>query len=596
MAVDRIFTGSKNLSGDAIVHFVDALCHVSCDEISHSSQAPRMFSLVKLVEISYYNMERIRLEWSRIWAVLGSHFNLVGCNQSQDISFFAVDSLKQLSMKFLEKGELQNFHFQKDFLRPFEYIMKNNKSAHIRDMVVRCLSQMVQSQSSNIRSGWKNIFATFALAASDFEEPIVALSFQSAEQVVKALIAERQLFDSFQDCVKCLSEFACNQFQLDIAMEAIHLIRQCAKFVHENSSSAAGGTVATTTTSAAGADESAAVSFRGNNVWVRGWFPVLFELSCIINRSKLDIRTRSLTILFDVVKQYGHSYESSWWQDLFSVLFRLFDVVKLDQKHNSREWMDTTCNHALYAMTDVFNEFFDKLSAILLAEVFSRYKWCMHQENDQLAKSAVSCLENLVITNRNSMDEETVHAVLRFLAELIRSTASLRNSKPSSGHSIHLEVVNSVHRILFGVALKNSSTSCAVTAGANANVFFSGEKCFEDLAEIIDALLESHESAKALISSSKTSGSEMPMLVKQETHAVKCAFDLLLELYHDKSKSSRQEDVEARFLALLRSSLEYFLTITSKTQQGCKFNAFAVTVLMTFEVTYLHVRQSCHMW
>ena len=595
MAVDRIFTGSKNLSGDAIVHFVDALCHVSCDEISHSSQAPRMFSLVKLVEISYYNMERIRLEWSRIWAVLGSHFNLVGCNQSQDISFFAVDSLKQLSMKFLEKGELQNFHFQKDFLRPFEYIMKNNKSAHIRDMVVRCLSQMVQSQSSNIRSGWKNIFATFALAASDFEEPIVALSFQSAEQVVKALIAERQLFDSFQDCVKCLSEFACNQFQLDIAMEAIHLIRQCAKFVHENSSSAAGGTVATTTTSAAGADESAAVSFRGNNVWVRGWFPVLFELSCIINRSKLDIRTRSLTILFDVVKQYGHSYESSWWQDLFSVLFRLFDVVKLDQKHNSREWMDTTCNHALYAMTDVFNEFFDKLSAILLAEVFSRYKWCMHQENDQLAKSAVSCLENLVITNRNSMDEETVHAVLRFLAELIRSTASLRNSKPSSGHSIHLEVVNSVHRILFGVALKNSSTSCAVTAGANANVFFSGEKCFEDLAEIIDALLESHESAKALISSSKTSGSEMPMLVKQETHAVKCAFDLLLELYHDKSKSSRQEDVEARFLALLRSSLEYFLTITSKTQQGCKFNAFAVTVLiMTFEVTYL--RQSCHMW
>lgn len=36
-----------------------------------------------------------------------------------------------------------------------------------------------------------------------------------------------------------------------------------------------------------------------------GWFPVLFELSCIINTSKLDIRTRSLTILFDVVKHYG---------------------------------------------------------------------------------------------------------------------------------------------------------------------------------------------------------------------------------------------------------------------------------------------------
>ena len=112
------------------------------------------------------------------------------------------------------------------------------------------------------RSGWKNIFATFALAASDFEEPIVALSFQSAEQVVKALIAERHLFDSFQDCVKCLSEFACNQFQLDIAMEAIHLIRQCAKFVHENtldfSSSAAGGATTTANDESSGTGTAAA--------------------------------------------------------------------------------------------------------------------------------------------------------------------------------------------------------------------------------------------------------------------------------------------------------------------------------------------------
>ena len=36
-----------------------------------------MFSLQKIVEISYYNMGRIRLEWSRIWAVLGEHFNEV---------------------------------------------------------------------------------------------------------------------------------------------------------------------------------------------------------------------------------------------------------------------------------------------------------------------------------------------------------------------------------------------------------------------------------------------------------------------------------------------------------------------------------------
>ena len=51
----------------------------------------------------------------------------VGCNPNEDIAFFAIDSLRQLSMKFIEKGEFANFRFQKDFLRPFEHIMKRNR-------------------------------------------------------------------------------------------------------------------------------------------------------------------------------------------------------------------------------------------------------------------------------------------------------------------------------------------------------------------------------------------------------------------------------------------------------------------------------------
>lgn len=38
-----------------------------------------MYCLQKIVEISYYNMNRIRLEWSRIWGILGEHFNKVCC-------------------------------------------------------------------------------------------------------------------------------------------------------------------------------------------------------------------------------------------------------------------------------------------------------------------------------------------------------------------------------------------------------------------------------------------------------------------------------------------------------------------------------------
>lgn len=91
----------------------------------------------------------------------------VGSHSNQDVAMFAVDSLRQLSMKFLERGELAHFHFQKDFLKPFEYIMSRNRHADMRDMVVRCIAQMVQSQARNIRSGWKNIFSVFSLASAD---------------------------------------------------------------------------------------------------------------------------------------------------------------------------------------------------------------------------------------------------------------------------------------------------------------------------------------------------------------------------------------------------------------------------------------------
>jgi len=68
VAVDRIFTGSTKLDGDAIVNFVVALCNMSMEELDHPVN-PRMFCLQKIVEISYYNMGRIRLQWSRIWQV-----------------------------------------------------------------------------------------------------------------------------------------------------------------------------------------------------------------------------------------------------------------------------------------------------------------------------------------------------------------------------------------------------------------------------------------------------------------------------------------------------------------------------------------------
>uniref|UniRef100_A0A665VV85 ADP-ribosylation factor guanine nucleotide-exchange factor 2 (brefeldin A-inhibited) n=1 Tax=Echeneis naucrates TaxID=173247 RepID=A0A665VV85_ECHNA len=413
VAVDRIFTGSTRLDGNAIVDFVRWLCAVSMDELASAHQ-PRMFSLQKIVEISYYNMNRIRLQWSRIWQVIGDHFNKVGCNPNEDVAIFAVDSLRQLSMKFLEKGELANFRFQKDFLRPFEHIMKKNRSPTIRDMVIRCVAQMVNSQAANIRSGWKNIFSVFHQAAADHDESIVELAFQTTGHIVMKTFQEHfaAAIDSFQDAVKCLSEFVCNAAFPDTSMEAIRLIRHCAKYVSDRPQALREYT----------SDDMNVAP--GDRVWVRGWFPILFELSCIINRCKLDVRTRGLTVMFEIMKSYGNTFEKHWWHDLFRIVFRIFDNMKLpEQQTEKTEWMTTTCNHALYAICDVFTQFYEPLSQILLVDIFTQLQWCVRQDNEQLARSGTNCLENLVILNGEKFSPEVWNITCSCMLEIFQNTS-----------------------------------------------------------------------------------------------------------------------------------------------------------------------------
>jgi brefeldin A-inhibited guanine nucleotide-exchange protein len=53
-----------------------------------------------------------RLVWTRIWSVLADFFIEVGCHANLSVAMYAVDSLRQLAMKFLERDELTNFSFQ----------------------------------------------------------------------------------------------------------------------------------------------------------------------------------------------------------------------------------------------------------------------------------------------------------------------------------------------------------------------------------------------------------------------------------------------------------------------------------------------------
>jgi Sec7-like guanine-nucleotide exchange factor len=119
---------------------------VQVSEGELSITPPRVFSLQKLVEISYYNITRIRLVWARIWAVLSYHFIAAGEHNDEEVAMYAIDSLRQLGIKYLERAELANFTFQNDIMKPFVVIMRGSRSERIRELITQCIVQMIKSK------------------------------------------------------------------------------------------------------------------------------------------------------------------------------------------------------------------------------------------------------------------------------------------------------------------------------------------------------------------------------------------------------------------------------------------------------------------
>ncbi len=80
--------------------------------------------------------------WARIWSVLSQHFIAAGSHHEEKVAMYAIDSLRQLGMKYLERAELNKFTFQNDILKPFVILMRNSHSEKIRGLIVDCIVQV----------------------------------------------------------------------------------------------------------------------------------------------------------------------------------------------------------------------------------------------------------------------------------------------------------------------------------------------------------------------------------------------------------------------------------------------------------------------
>ena len=122
--------------------------------------------------------------WSNMWKELSTYFTVVGTNHNQAVAMYAIDSLKQLSMKFLEKEELGGFQFQKAFLKPVEVIMMQSVNPVIRELTLCVIQNMVIARYTNIASGWGAVLAVLGVAAGDSNVDLVQLGFSVVERIM----------------------------------------------------------------------------------------------------------------------------------------------------------------------------------------------------------------------------------------------------------------------------------------------------------------------------------------------------------------------------------------------------------------------------
>ncbi|KAJ3313350.1 guanine nucleotide exchange protein for ADP-robosylation factor [Boothiomyces sp. JEL0838] len=621
LTVDRIFTASSKLSGTAIVHFVRALCESSWDEITSSNNSKeqiRMYCLQRLVEISYYNMKRIRVEWSNIWAILGPHFDQVGCYPNTNVAFFALDKLRQLAMKFLEIEELPNFKFQKEFLRPFEEIVKNNSDPKIKDMCLVCVQQIIQVKGKSLKSGWKTLFGTILRVGREANEQIVTLGFDLLKTVFKNNYDTVVQNGSLPDLVACIAEYCKNKKYPKLNTQSLDIYKQLIAKIAETSVKKPMRQMSLVASpSVANVFSDTPVSTTGTlkkqtthqispeeDICIRLWMPVLFGLHDLIMTCDLEVRTKAMQYLFDTLKSHGEVFTTSFWEILTKgVLFPIFDDLKqssantsiLNSKFANKDelnvWLSTTLIQALRQFVELFTHYYTTLG-FMLDGMLGLMKICILHENEALSRIGATCIQQLIEHNNISFDEKDWDLVCKMFKELFDETSPTflfynyteeetkdekfaflnRPLGPAPEKKefqrqlarcvLHLHVVQTLQDVIA------TGPDDIVYKQIPNNTLLELLDCFRASYHLAHVFNESIELRQALFR--KGYMKNLPNLLKQETLCVNAYLMFLIKIYTDTSNNRTEikNSTQDKFISLCLEVLKTFNTLEEGNQRN----------------------------
>jgi brefeldin A-inhibited guanine nucleotide-exchange protein len=357
--VDSIFQRSASLSRQSLNDFVYQLCRVSRMEISGygghvgsnandidltndhymkhhtlsasaigvSSNQPAIYSLEKLVEVTHFNMEsRPRLIFADIWGTISTHLTSTALHEEAAVAMYAVDSLRQLSLQFLNREEFGVFEFQRRFLKPFETIMARSTHVSVKEHLLSSVEQVISmygfdngmktnSHHGTLRSGWRSVLVVLGSAGLDKDDSISRLGYKLlTDQIDQCLLIcngkggdekgaqpDSLLSEIFVDLVKTLLLFVSGPRE-DLSTKSTLRLVQLSDVLAE-------GKVRQSATLRAPSTSPVALPTSDVHDNMGLWWPMLLGLSQTMGDPRPDVRVKGLGTLLDIINK--HFFPSS---------------------------------------------------------------------------------------------------------------------------------------------------------------------------------------------------------------------------------------------------------------------------------------------
>ena len=444
-ALDRIFAKTANLDSKMIVEFVKALCDVSLTELKQAldehnenpnaeeeneeDKRPRHYLMQKVVEVADGNMYcRSRLEWTQIWQVMSEYYIALGCFPMGQVALSAIDSLKQLSVKFLEKEDLRAYNFQKSFIRPFEYIISRTPSADTREMILHVVHNIVQTRYKNLSSGWKVVFSVCTYCAENEADPLTGIAWSMA----------KELFDRyFESMVGEMSDLT-TTYCAFIGVENAEISQEAREYVSKCADSIIDGKIVSISETEN--------RFTDCDEHTKVWWPVFMGLSrYVYNDARYAVRNDCCERIFSIFQNSAVHFSEKLWELVFTgFIFTIFDgpmksgeeavnqllslpteqdkPIKLGNKaENQKSYLQTTGALVMYSIIRLYVKRRDQIG-FLLERIFDLMQEAMKQQILSLARIGVFCLKQLFLEGADTYDEAMWNTMLDQLEKAFVNT------------------------------------------------------------------------------------------------------------------------------------------------------------------------------